>query len=118
MRSLTCGNFLYYDQGRYDEAEPLCVKVLNLRRQLLGDEHPLTLRSVSNLAVLHTAQGRHGEAESLLIQATEAEEAVGIIEALVDLYGAWNKPDKAAEWRAKLPPEEETGVSNETPIED
>jgi hypothetical protein len=25
------------------------------------------------------------------------------IKNLIDLYEAWNKPDKAVEWRAKLP---------------
>ncbi len=29
------------------------------------------------------------------------------LEALIDLYDAWGKPDKAAEWRAKLPTEQE-----------
>ena len=34
---------LYMDQGRYDEAEPLHVEALELRRRVLGEEHPDTL---------------------------------------------------------------------------
>ncbi len=29
------------------------------------------------------------------------------VAALIDLHDAWAKPDKAAEWRAKLPTEQE-----------
>ncbi len=31
---------------------------------------------------------------------------------LADLYDAWGKPEKAAEWRAKLPAEQETVASD------
>ncbi len=31
---------------------------------------------------------------------------------LVDLYDAWDKPDKAAEWRAKLPTEQDAVASD------
>ena len=31
---------------------------------------------------------------------------------LADLYDAWNNPDKAAEWRAKLPEEQEAVASD------
>ena len=31
---------LYYFQGRYSEAEPLYIQALELKRKMLGDEHP------------------------------------------------------------------------------
>ena len=34
--------------------------------------------------------------------------------AIADLYDAWDKPDKAAEWRAKLPTEHDA-VASDTP---
>ncbi|MHC4140310.1 MAG: tetratricopeptide repeat protein [Planctomycetota bacterium] len=48
-----------------------------------------------------TALGRHEEAETVLL----AVDGVGIVPAryaLIDLYDAWGKPEKAAEYRALL----------------
>ncbi len=36
---------------------------------------------------------------------------------VVDLYDAWGKPDKAAEWRAKLPTEQDA-VASDPPAEE
>jgi hypothetical protein len=35
-----------YKQGRYDEAEALLHKALEIRREVLGREHPVTLRNM------------------------------------------------------------------------
>ena len=43
---------------------------------MLGKEHPDTLVSVNNLALLYEAQGRYGEAEPLYRRALEAYERV------------------------------------------
>ena len=40
----------YSEQGKYDEAEELQLKVLDLHRKMLGPEHPNTLTSMANLA--------------------------------------------------------------------
>ncbi len=40
------------------------------------------------------------EAYRILVAAHSSERIVGY---LADLYDAWGKPEKAAEWRAKLP---------------
>ena len=47
---------LYEAQGRYNEAEPLFERALAGREHLLGAEHPDTLASVNNLAVLYSVQ--------------------------------------------------------------
>jgi tetratricopeptide (TPR) repeat protein len=39
---------------------------------VLGNEHPETLRSLANLSLVYREQGRHGEAESLLLEILEA----------------------------------------------
>jgi tetratricopeptide (TPR) repeat protein len=62
---------LYYDQGRYLEAEPLLQKALVLNKQLLGPEHPKVANSLNNLAGLYESQGRYSEAESLYLQSLE-----------------------------------------------
>jgi hypothetical protein len=40
----------YSRQGKWNEAEPLEVQVLDMCKKLLGAEHPDTLRSMANLA--------------------------------------------------------------------
>jgi tetratricopeptide (TPR) repeat protein len=66
---------LYESQGRYDEAEPLYHRALEVREQVLGKEHPDTLSSINNLAELYKAQGRYEEAEPLLRRVPEANES-------------------------------------------
>ena len=60
---------LYADQGRYSEAEPLYLKSLALRKQLLGEAHPDVAASLNNLACLYYSQGRYSEAEPLFQEA-------------------------------------------------
>ena len=50
---------LLLQQGKYEEAEPLCIKCLDEMKNLLGDTHLHTLRSLNNLAGLYVRQGRY-----------------------------------------------------------
>ena len=69
---------LYYSQGRYEEAEPLYLEALDLRKQLLGDNHPDVAQSLNNLAYLYQSQGRYTEAEPLYLEAINiATQALG-----------------------------------------
>lgn len=43
---------LLMNMGRFQEAQPLCSELVSLRRRVLGDAHPTTLASISNLASL------------------------------------------------------------------
>ncbi len=54
------------EQGKFDEAAPLCSESLRLSRRLLGDEHPDTLLSVIDNGCLLEGQGKHSEAVVLL----------------------------------------------------
>jgi hypothetical protein len=54
--------------GRYKEAEALQVQVMQMRKRVLGDEHPDTLTSMGNLASTYRNQGRWQEAEELEVQ--------------------------------------------------
>jgi tetratricopeptide (TPR) repeat protein len=67
---------LYIRQGRYNEAEPLFVKSLEIRRRILGEEHPDTLKSMTLLGVLRRVQGRNNEAEQLSAKALEIQRRV------------------------------------------
>jgi len=65
---------LYESQGKYDEAEPLYVECLRMRREVLGDNHPDTLSSMNNLAVLYKSQGKYDEAEPLYVECLRYDE--------------------------------------------
>lgn len=65
--ALTCNNLaaLYRAQGRYAEAEPLCLRALQIREAVLGTEHPHVAMICGNLAGLYQDQGHYAEAEPL-----------------------------------------------------
>ena len=65
-RSLNGLALLYYSQGRYNDAEPLYLQSLDIRKRQLGDDHPTSL---NNLALLYESQGKYLEAENLAKQA-------------------------------------------------
>ena len=56
------------NQGRWNEAEQLEIHVMDMRKKLLGVEHPHTLTSTRNLATTYRNQRRLNEAEQLDIQ--------------------------------------------------
>jgi len=60
----------YREQGRLKDAEALEVLVLEKGRQLLGDEHPRTLRAMSNLALTYWKQGHLQDAATLQLVTT------------------------------------------------
>ncbi len=71
-----------------------------------------TLESKNDLAVLYKEQARYDKAESLLLETLEDRckvlgeehpDTLGSLNNLIELYEAWGKPEKAEEWRAKLP---------------
>lgn len=102
---------LYSKQKHYDEAEGLFDEVLKGRQRELGDDHPDTLESKNDLAVLFKQQGDHDKSEPLLLEALEGRRlklgdkhphTIESWQNMIDLYEAWNKPEKAKEWRTKL----------------
>jgi hypothetical protein len=52
------------------------VQVLELRKKVLGPEHPDTLTSMANLALTYSSQGRWAEAEQLEAQVLELRKKV------------------------------------------
>ena len=60
--------FLYQEEGRYAEAEPLYKRALAIREKALGPDHPdyfLVAQSLNKLAAFYGHQGRYAEAEPL-----------------------------------------------------
>jgi tetratricopeptide (TPR) repeat protein len=62
---------LYYNQGKYSEAEPLYLDALEMRRRLFTNDHPDVASSLNNLALLYHNQGKYSEAELLYLDALE-----------------------------------------------
>jgi serine/threonine protein kinase/tetratricopeptide (TPR) repeat protein len=56
----------------YDEAEPMLRKALAVHRKMLGNEHPMTIRLMNDVARLLADKGALDEAESLLREAMQA----------------------------------------------
>ncbi len=65
-----------YQEGDYRNALDVAQQTHPFAHAQLGPEHPDTLASVNNLAILYQAQGRYGEAEPLFQRALGAREKV------------------------------------------
>ncbi|KAG8745584.1 hypothetical protein FRC12_014508 [Ceratobasidium sp. 428] len=63
---------VYYVNGRWKEEEALEVRVVNARKQTLGELHLDTLRGLNSLAETYMNQGRWDEAEALQVQVLDA----------------------------------------------
>ncbi|MHC4596101.1 MAG: protein kinase domain-containing protein [Planctomycetota bacterium] len=105
------GSF-YFHLNNNKAAEPHLERAYQLFREQFGEEHPITLHSMNNLVGLYLLQARYDEAESLLdkvlkigprVLGEESPEMLQAMRQLIELYEAWGKPEKAEEWRVKLP---------------
>src|SRR5438477_460051 len=59
---------VYFEAQRLRAAEEMQRLVMEARRKMLGDDHPETLTSMSNLSCTYTYQGRWKESEGLDLQ--------------------------------------------------
>ncbi|GBO55492.1 kinesin light chain [Pseudanabaena sp. lw0831] len=66
--------FLYYYQGKYNKAEPLYLRSLEIRERELGVEHSSVATSLNNLAELYNSQGNYNEAEPLYLRSLDIKE--------------------------------------------
>jgi tetratricopeptide (TPR) repeat protein len=78
---------LYYDQGRYGDAEPLYKRSLAIREKALGRDHPDVASSLNNLAALYRNQGRYADALPLVQRVISTGHAWPVI-AIPVLIGA------------------------------
>ncbi|EWZ28037.1 hypothetical protein FOZG_18263 [Fusarium oxysporum Fo47] len=56
-------SYFLYDRGRWREREPVDSRAWVLRRKVLGEKHPDTIRSLADLATTYRQRGRYDEAE-------------------------------------------------------
>jgi hypothetical protein len=101
---------VYTKQGRYEKAE-LLYKTVQETQLRFWVQDAKVLNQLEGLATLYVEQARYGEAEPLLLQTfrrrekqfgPEHEHTIDMVRKLVSFYEAWNKPEKANEWRTKL----------------
>ncbi|PCD25790.1 hypothetical protein AU210_012226 [Fusarium oxysporum f. sp. radicis-cucumerinum] len=69
-------SYFLYDRGRWREREPVDSRAWVLRRKVLGEKHPDTIRSMADLAATYHAQGRHDEDEEIAIKVLELRREV------------------------------------------
>ena len=64
----------YQISARYDDAEELYERALAGNEKQLGPDHPATLRTVENLAIVYKNKGRYDDAEELYERALAGRE--------------------------------------------
>ncbi len=124
---------LLLSQGEPAEAEPYFREALETRGRVMPEGHWTIWHTQSLLGRTLTGQSRFVAAEAMLVEAAERIEPPEqwrqrtdeAIERVVALYTAWHAAqpdggyaDKAAEWRAKLPTEQEAVASDPPPPAD
>ncbi len=75
-RLLNEAGLYYKDRGQYKAAEPLYLRALSIREEVLGADHPDVANSLNHLALLYAYQGRYSEAEPLYLRALGIYEEV------------------------------------------
>ncbi|MCJ1278331.1 hypothetical protein MMC21_006146 [Puttea exsequens] len=66
----------FFEAGRWKQAEELEIRVMGVKKRVLGKEHPDILRFMNNLASTYSNQGRWKEAEGLGLRLIEVEKKV------------------------------------------
>ncbi|KAL7927444.1 hypothetical protein ACQKWADRAFT_3642 [Trichoderma austrokoningii] len=64
------------DRGRWSEKEPVDLRALNLRREVLGETHPDTINCMVHLAKTYHERGRYHEAERICTKALSLQQKV------------------------------------------
>jgi tetratricopeptide (TPR) repeat protein len=93
-----------YKRARYEKAEPLLVKALEMSKRSLGEEHMSVAQSLNNLAHLYVSQGSYEKAEPLYVQSlvmrkqlsgAEHPDVGASLNNLAELYRNQGKYEKA-----------------------
>jgi hypothetical protein len=103
----------YLSQGKFVESEPLAREAMQFDRKKQPDDWQ-GFRAETLLGASVAGQKKYAEAEPLLLEGYQGmvarKEKVMVAdwyhldrarEWIVQLYQAWGKPEKAAEWKKK-----------------
>jgi serine/threonine protein kinase/tetratricopeptide (TPR) repeat protein len=92
---------LLEEQSRLSESEALWRERVAVLQRAIGNAHPVTLAAGVDYGRYLLRHGRFEEAEAELLAAHNRNHASALA-ALIELYDAWDKPERAAEYRALL----------------
>jgi non-specific serine/threonine protein kinase/serine/threonine-protein kinase len=67
---------VYSSLGLHEEAEPLLKQAVSARRELLGNDHPLTLNSIHALGMAHVRADSFDDAEPLVREALDGRRRI------------------------------------------
>ena len=93
-------------RSKFAEAEHLLIKAVGARSRVLGNEHPDTLISKYELAVVYMREGKYDKAEPLFVDVMEnyrhmlGEEHPFTLTALLGLAGLYQAEEKYSEAQA------------------
>lgn len=93
----------YLELGIYPEAQRQLERTIELRRRVLGDDHPDELTSLRSLATLYLNQGKFAQAEPLYKRVLEVQRRVlgeqhaDTLQSMFDLGVAYEGEEKYAE---------------------
>lgn len=65
---------VYWKRGKYDKAEPLCKRILQMSEFVLGEEHIDVALAANNLALLCQRQGKYSEAVTYFQKSVSVKE--------------------------------------------
>src|SRR5882757_395383 len=94
------------ENGDWENAEQLQIEVMDMRKKLLGANHPDTIKSMGNLATTRRKQGRWNEAELLEIRVMDMRKkllganhphtinSMGNLAATYWNQGRWNEAEQ------------------------
>ena len=86
--------------------------LLSILGRIFGEKGYATLHSMIEVAKLYREQDLHEKAELLLLEAEQSVRRVfgndhkitnESVSNLITLYEAWDKPEEAEQWQAKVP---------------
>jgi tetratricopeptide (TPR) repeat protein len=101
----------HIEAERTSRMQVLLKDALEISRRIVGNNDRWTFTLLNGLAVVYRKQARYEEAERYLVEALEGRllklgdthpYTLESLKNFIDLYEAWNKPEKAEEWRGKL----------------
>jgi hypothetical protein len=97
-------------QSQAKQGEPFLRQGLDICRKAMPEGHWATANIETLLGGCLTGLGQYQKAEPLLLNSYKGLEAAPgappvrrtqALDRIVELYEAWGKPDKVAEWRGK-----------------
>lgn len=90
---------LYCNEGKYNEAEPLYIKALEIKKKKLGNKHPDFAGTLNNLAFSYLYQNKYQKAEPLFLEALKinrlilGEKHINFANSLNSLAMLYNNQD-------------------------